>query len=129
MATLWRCRGVVVAVCVWIRSAIVRSWCFFERVSGDRTDVDRLILFCDVERPLTNGLLSRFNHWVERTVVRATQTENAPGDKVGLLNRIFGWAYYVRLPGKALKRWNKYVYYAVKFAILMLVVFAVFFMR
>ena len=94
-----------------------------------RTDTDRLILFCDVERPLRNRLLTRFNHWVERTVVRATQTENAPGDKVGLLNRIFGWAYYVRLPGKALKRWNKYAYYAAKFVVMGAVVVLVFFVR
>ena len=95
----------------------------------NRTDTDRLILFCDVERPLRNRLLTRFNHWMERTVVRATQTENVPGDKVGLLNRIFGWAYYVRLPGKALKRWNKYAYYAAKFAVLAAIVVFVFFLR
>ena len=45
---------------------------------------------------------------MERTFVRASQTENVPGDKVGLLNRIFGFAYYLRYPGKALKRRNKY---------------------
>ena len=36
------------------------------------------------------------------------QTENAPGDKVGLLNRIFGFAYYLRLPGKSLKKKSKF---------------------
>lgn len=95
----------------------------------NRTDVDRLIFFADVERPLTSRLMARFNHWVERTVIRATQTENAAGDKVGLLNRIFGWAYYVRLPGKALKRWNKYAYYLAKAAVLGGIVVVVFFMR
>ena len=50
--------------------------------------------------------------------MRASQTENVPGDKVGLLNRIFGFAYYLRYPGKALKQRNKYVYYAVKWLLL-----------
>jgi beta-hydroxylase len=53
----------------------------------NKSNVDRLILFCDVERPLTNRLVARLNHWMERTFVRASQTENVPGDKVGLLNR------------------------------------------
>jgi beta-hydroxylase len=95
----------------------------------NKTDVDRLILFCDVERPLRSPIFARLNHWVEATFVRATQTENAPGDKVGLLNRIFSVAYFVRLPGKRLKAWNKYVYYAVKFVVLAALIYVVFFSR
>ncbi len=93
------------------------------------TDTDRLILFADVERPLTSPILAKLNHWIEKTFVRATQTENAPGDKVGLLNRVFGFAYYIRLPGKALKARNKYAYYAAKWVVLALVVWLVFFLR
>lgn len=95
----------------------------------NRTDVDRLILFCDVERPLTNRVVAGLNHWMKNTFVRASQTENEAGDKVGLLNRLFGYAYYLRVPGKALKRWNKYVYYASKFLILGIVLYAIFFAR
>ena len=61
--------------------------------------------------------------------MRATQTENAPGDKVGLLNRIFGVAYYIRLPAKRLKAWNKYVYYTGKWLLFTLIVWLVFFLR
>jgi beta-hydroxylase len=95
----------------------------------NRTDRDRLILFCDVERPLTSTVVAKLNHWIERTIVRASQTENAPGDKVGLLNRMFSVAYYVRLPAKALKRRNKYLYYAGKWLLLGAIVYAVFFFR
>lgn len=95
----------------------------------NRTGVDRVILFCDVERPLTSPLLTRFNHWVEATIVRATQTENAPGDKVGLLNRMFGFAYYVRLPAKRLKARNKHLYYAGKWLLLAAIVYFVFFYK
>ncbi len=95
----------------------------------NRSDQDRLILFCDVERPLTNRVVARLNHWIKGTLVRASQTENEAGDKVGFLNRAFGWAYYLRYPGKALKRWNKYVYYATKWLILILILYAVFFWR
>ena len=84
----------------------------------NRTEVDRLILFCDVERPLTIGALRKLNHWIEKTFVRATQTENAPGEKIGLLNRLFSVAYYLRLPGKALKKKSRPAYYAAKWLIL-----------
>jgi len=95
----------------------------------NRTDVDRIILFCDVERPLTSPTLARLNHWIEKTIVRATQTENAPGDKVGLMNRLFSVVYYLRLPAKALKARNKYVYYTGKWLLLAAVVWFVFFLR
>ena len=95
----------------------------------NRTDVDRLILFCDVERPLTNRVAAKINHWIKQTFVRASQTENAPGDKVGLLNRIFGIAYYLRLPAKALKARSKHLYYAGKWLLLGGIVYYVFFLR
>ncbi len=95
----------------------------------NKTDVTRLILFCDVERPLKSRLVAKFNHFFEATAIRASQTENAPGDQIGVLNRIFSVAYYLRLPAKALKRWNKYVYYAGKWLLLAAVVYFVFFYR
>jgi beta-hydroxylase len=101
----------------------------FMHWAENRTDQDRLILFCDVERPLTNRVVARINHWIKKTVVRASQTENVVGDKVGFLNRVFGWAYYLRYPAKALKRQNKTAYYATKWLVLLLLIYAVFFHR
>jgi beta-hydroxylase len=95
----------------------------------NRTDVDRIILFCDVERPLTRRWATKLNHWIESTIVRATQTENVPGEKIGLLNRLFSVAYYIRLPAKKLKAWNKYVYYTGKWLLLGAIVWLVFFLR
>ena len=80
----------------------------------NKTDTMRVILFCDVERPLTNRFVARINHWFERTAIRASETENAPGDRVGVLNRIFGLAYYLRVPGKMLKQKSRTLYRATK---------------
>ena len=52
-------------------------------------------------------------------MIRASQTENVPGDQVGVLNRIFSVAYYLRLPGKALKQKSKFLYYVVKWLIVL----------
>jgi beta-hydroxylase len=80
----------------------------------NKTDTPRLILFCDVERPLRNRLVAKFNHFFEATAIRASQTENAPGDQIGVLNQIFRFAYYLRVPFKALKKRSRFAYYAMK---------------
>ncbi|TMG81200.1 MAG: aspartyl/asparaginyl beta-hydroxylase domain-containing protein [Betaproteobacteria bacterium] len=84
----------------------------------NKTDQLRVILFCDVERPLTSRIMSKINHWYESTVIRASQTENMEGDTVGALNKVFGFAYYLRLPAKALKRKSKWMYYTLKWLLL-----------
>jgi beta-hydroxylase len=95
----------------------------------NRTDQTRVILFCDVERPLTNRVVAWINHGFEQTAIRASQTENIDGDRIGLLNRIFSVAYYLRLPAKALKKRNKHVYYAVKWGLLALLLYLLFWPR
>ncbi len=84
----------------------------------NKSDVTRLILFCDVERPMTVGLIARFNRFMANTLVRASKTQNVEGEPVGILNRAFGYFYRVRLVGKRLKARNRFAYYAVKFAML-----------
>jgi len=81
------------------------------------TENPRIILFCDVERPLSTRVVATLNRWFAATAIRASQTENVPGEKIGALNRLFSVAYYLRLPGKALKRRSKLAYYALKWLI------------
>jgi beta-hydroxylase len=93
----------------------------------NNTDKMRVILFCDVQRPLTSRLLMRFNDWYKNTFIRAAQTENIAGDRIGWLNRMFGVAYYLRLPAKALKRRNKTLYYATKWILVVALIYLIFF--
>jgi beta-hydroxylase len=92
----------------------------------NKTDVTRVILFCDVERPLTNRLMTRINHWYKNTFIRASQTENIAGDRVGWLNRLFGLVYYLRVPGKALKHRFRALYYVVKWLIVIALAYWIF---
>ena len=69
----------------------------------------------------------RLNNWFKSTFIRASQTENMAGDNVGWLNRIFSFAYYLRVPGKALKRRNRTLYYVVKWLIVIGLVYLIFF--
>jgi beta-hydroxylase len=92
----------------------------------NRSDVTRLILFCDVERPMRNGLMTRFNRLIANTLVRSSKTQNVAGEPVGMLNKLFGYAYQVRLAGKKLKQKSRFAYYLLKYAIIAALLFAIF---
>ena len=84
----------------------------------NKSDVSRLILFCDVERPMKVGLMTRFNRFMASTLVRASKTQNVEGEPVGVLNRAFGYVYRIRLVGKWLKSKSHFAYYVVKYALI-----------
>lgn len=80
------------------------------------TDQTRIILFCDVERPIRNPVMRALNRWVIRNVVGMSATKNEDGEKVGFANRVFGYVYRMRPPLKRFKKSNRAVYYAIKYA-------------
>ena len=90
----------------------------FIHYAENKSDVTRLILFCDVERPMKVGLMTRFNRFMANTLVRASKTQNVEGEPVGVLNKVFGYAYRVRLVGKQIKAESRFAYYTFKYAIL-----------
>ena len=77
---------------------------------------DRVILFCDVERPLRTRAMRAVNRWVSRHIIKESATENEAGERIGVFNKIFGYVYHVRLLGKRMKAWNQNVYYALKYS-------------
>lgn len=86
-------------------------------IHSARNDSDklRIILFADVERPMRYRFARAFNRWFSRQLVRFTATKNVEGETVGVLNRLFGYIYPVRLRIKAFKRGNRKLYYALKY--------------
>ncbi|GMR05718.1 MAG: lipid A hydroxylase LpxO [Gammaproteobacteria bacterium] len=93
----------------------------------NNTKKDRLIFFCDVERPMNNPIARWFNRFFGRIVVSAAATKNADTDKVGILNRVFHYVYQIRLVGKRLKKYNKHLYYTVKYIIYAGIIYLIFF--
>jgi len=81
------------------------------------TQKNRIILFCDVERPMKYRWAAAFNRWFSRTVMAAAGAPNDAGDKTGGLNRAFSRLYKIRLRGKELKKRNRTRYYLEKWAI------------
>jgi beta-hydroxylase len=90
----------------------------FIHYAENETDKDRLIFFCDVERPLAGAWIQAFNRWFGRYVVGAAASPNAEGDKTGVLNKVFGVVYKGRVWAKGLKSRNRNLYYAGKWLIL-----------
>jgi len=87
----------------------------FLHTAENTTNETRIILFCDVERPLHTRAMTALNRWVCRNVVKESATQNEQGERVGVLNKIFGYVYHVRLLGKRMKAWNRTVYYVCKY--------------
>ena len=87
----------------------------FLHTAENTTNETRIILFCDVERPLHTRAMTALNRWVCRNVVKESATQNEHGERAGALNKIFGYVYHVRLVGKRMKAWNRTVYYVCKY--------------
>jgi beta-hydroxylase len=79
------------------------------------SDVNRLILFCDVERPLRGSIATALNRFVIHHILKITATQNRAGEPIGFANRAFAPVYRVRIVFKKLKKWNRKVYYGVKY--------------
>ncbi|MCE4061684.1 lipid A hydroxylase LpxO [Pandoraea sputorum] len=102
------------------------SWRDGEGVMFDETYIhyaenqsgqNRIILFCDIERPMKYRWAQAVNRWFGRHLVGAAASPNDAGDRTGGLNKVFKYIYSIRIVGKRLKAWNRSVYYAVKWAL------------
>ncbi|MEZ5667708.1 MAG: aspartyl/asparaginyl beta-hydroxylase domain-containing protein [Alphaproteobacteria bacterium] len=92
----------------------------------NESDQDRIILFADIERPMRGPVAKAINRFFRFFFVRATQTRNAEGDRVGVFNKIFKYVYAVRRWSKSFKRWNRGLYYAYKYVVFGALIFFVF---
>lgn len=82
------------------------------------TDENRIILLCDIERPMTQRWAQSFNSWFARNVMTAASSPNSEADKTGGINKAFRYIYQVRLIAKELKKTNRTLYYVLKWLIL-----------
>jgi beta-hydroxylase len=79
------------------------------------TDSGRLILMCDVKRPL-NPLGAVFNFFYQG-IARASVVPNTPEDRRGLVNRIFRGLAPLLARTKALKSTNRPLYRVIKWSV------------
>ena len=113
-----KCRILVDGVeCVWRDGQAFMFDETFIHSAENATDVTRIILFCDVERPMKYGFLTAINRWVSHHIVKASATQNVEGEHIGALNKAFGWLYELHLGSRKVKAWNRTVYYTLKYSV------------
>lgn len=102
---------------------IRHSWRDGEPVVFDETylhwahngsEQDRLILFCDIERPMRYGWAQAVNRWLGRTLVTAASSPNEAGDSTGGINRVFRFVWLAGQYRRRFKAWNRPLYYVAK---------------
>lgn len=96
---------------------------YAENTSGQ----NRLILFCDIERPLKYRWAQKLNYLMGRYLMSAAAAPNDETDDTGGVNRIFKYVYFIRRVGKRIKQWNKPTYYLIKWTLFGGIASAIFF--
>lgn len=91
----------------------------FIHSAQNKTDQDRLILFCDIARPLRTPVLRVLNRWVTRYVVRISATQNTDTESVGILNRVSGFVYRYGQFMQRLKALNRRLFVIGKWVVML----------
>jgi beta-hydroxylase len=89
------------------------------------SDSDRVILFCDVERPMRFKWAKSLNRWLGRTMMTAASSPNEIGDQTGGINKLFHLAWSAGQYRRRLKKWNRPIYHAVKLSLIACAIFLV----
>jgi len=88
----------------------------------NKTDANRIILFCDIERPLRWRWAEAFNRWFGRVVMSAASSPNDAGDQTGAINKLTHLHWVIDQKRKQFKAWNRTVYKLTKVALIALVI-------
>ena len=103
--------------------AVLFDETYIHSVEND-TDVTRIILLADIERPLKFRFMQALNGWVSRKMVTASATQNVEGEPVGALNRFYSNVYHpiaarVNSASKKLKQKNRPLYRTLQYGIVL----------
>lgn len=91
----------------------------------NKTDVARIILFCDIERPLKISIMRNLNRFISRQLGKATVTQNFEGEKVGALNKFFALFHQLDEWRKQFKLYGKTGYKLTKILLAAVLIYAV----
>ncbi len=107
-----------------------RSWRDGEAIIFDETfvhwatngsDRTRIILFCDIERPMKWRWAQRINHWIGQSLMSAAASPNNDADRTGAINRLFKYVSAARDAGQRLKKRNRKLYYLLKNGVIVII--------
>ena len=90
--------------------------------ANNGTETRRIILFCDIERPMRNRGAQAINRWLGRIMMTAAASPNETGDDTGGISRLFRYVWVAGQYRRRLKRFNRPLYYVIKFGLIVGVV-------
>ena len=91
------------------------------------SDGDRIILFCDIERPMRFRWAQAINRWLGRTMMTAAASPNETGDQSGLVSKLFKVSFVMGKYRRRYKAWNKNVYNLTKVVLIVAVIALIYF--
>jgi beta-hydroxylase len=80
-------------------------------------DQSRIILFCDIERPLRTPVMRALNRFVIRRVVKWTASQNVETDRVGWVNRLSPRIHRLRRRARGFQRVHPRSYTALRWGL------------
>lgn len=91
--------------------------------AANDTSVDRLIFFCDVARPMRNRVATAMNRFFGYYVMSEAAAQNHDSEKVGIFNRLFRYYDGLYKSWRSIKKKDPRLYYVLKYAAILLVVY------
>jgi len=88
----------------------------------NNTDSTRLILFCDVQRPLQWRAVERFNQWVSRLLKSAASLASAKAKQTGFTTGVTQWRHRLDQKRQAFKATNQPLYKAIEVGLVVLAI-------
>jgi beta-hydroxylase len=98
--------------------AVVFDETYIHWARNDSTS-SRIILFCDIERPMRYRWAQAVNRWLGRTMMTAASSPNETGDQTGGVNKLFYLSWYAGQYRRRFKAWNRTVYQLTKVALIL----------
>jgi beta-hydroxylase len=90
----------------------------FIHYAENKSGLDRIVLFCDIERPLKFRWAQAVNRWIGDHIIAAGASPNSNADPTGAINRVFRYVHYMGEKRRAFKRWNRTAYQTTKLALI-----------
>jgi len=85
----------------------------------NNTDQTRIILMCDIERPMKYRWTAAVNRWFARVVLTAASSPNETGDQTGGISKVFRFFWSAGQYRRKLKNFSKPLYLLVKFSLIL----------
>ena len=90
--------------------------------AANESDGDRVILFCDIERPMRFRWAQAINRWLGKNMMAAASSPNETGDQTGMISKLFQVSWVMGNYRRRYKAWNRNAYKATKYGLIVAVV-------